>query len=232
LPFIGIGLVLLLGAGVGVYFFRDRIFRKPPAEQARGNAPTNAPGKRKVPPVPKITYAIPTNISWTLDLANTDPPETTASGSVHGSGFLCERAVLQAVAARDAKTPARCDLSLRQGGKSGAPDLGLTLQLFAQQGEDLAGKTVEIAPDRPPPVPKVSLRWKDDQDKTVNKTFSDGYALRVAFGDASNGRMPGKIYVSLPDEAKSFIAGTFSAEIKKAAPPKPKQPPKAPKTAK
>jgi hypothetical protein len=172
-----------------------------------------------------VTYAVPTNITWTLELTNVDFPEALAVGSVHGSGFVCERAVLQGVAARDAKTPPRCDLTLRQG-KGGSPDLGLTLQLFAQQGEELAGKTIEIAPDRPPPVPKLILRWKDDQDKAVNKTFNEGYALKVVFGEAANGRIAGKIYVALPDDAKSFVAGTFNAEIKKAAPPKPKQPPK------
>ena len=31
------------------------------------------------------------------------------------------------------------------------------------------------------------------------------------------GRIPGRIYLCLPDEAKSFVAGTFDAEIKPAA---------------
>jgi hypothetical protein len=231
IPIVAVGLgVLLCAVGAGVYLFRDKLFKKAPGEQAQVTTPTNAPGKRKTPTAPKVTHPIPTNITWTLELTNTDFPEATAVGSIHGSGFLCEKAVLQAYAARDAKTPPHCELNLRQG-KSSPPDLGLTVQLFAQQGEELAGKTVEIAPDRPPPVPKVTLRWKDDQDKAVNKNFNEGYTLKVAFGEAVNGRMSGKIYIAVPDDAKSFVAGTFEAEIRKAAPPKPKQP-KVPKTVK
>jgi len=33
--------------------------------------------------------------------------------------------------------------------------------------------------------------------------------------------MPGKIFLALPDEGKSFVAGTFEAEIRVAPPPKP-----------
>src|SRR5438445_749880 len=128
IPIAVIGLVVLLGAtGAGLYIFRDKIFKKPPSQQARGS--TNAPAKKKAPPAPKVTYAVPTNITWSLELTNADLPETTAAGSIHSSGFLCERSVLQGVAARDAKPPPRWALTLRQG-KSGSPDLGLTLQLF------------------------------------------------------------------------------------------------------
>jgi hypothetical protein len=114
-------------------------------------------------------------------------------------------------------------LNLRQGA-AWPPDLGLTLHLFAQQAEDLAGKSVEITPDRTPPMPKITLRWKDAQGQAQNRTFPSGYAMKVSFGQPTNGKLPGKLYIALPDEEKSFAAGTFQAEIRKANPPKPKQP--------
>src|SRR6266566_64328 len=96
IPIAAIGLVVLLGAtGAGLYIFRDKIFKKPPGQQARG--PANAPAKKKAPPAPKVTYAIPTNITWSLELTNADLPETTAVGSIHSSGFHCEKAILQGV---------------------------------------------------------------------------------------------------------------------------------------
>ena len=95
----------------------------------------------------------------------------------------------------------------------------LAVNLFARQGEELSGKTVEITPDRPR-APKVTLRWKDEQRKPVTQSIVNGYLLRVAFGQATNSRMPGRIYLSLPDESKSFVAGTFDAEITKPPPPK------------
>jgi hypothetical protein len=197
--------VVVCAAGGATFAFRGKIFKS-----SREQTQANAMGKKALAP-PKV-YPIPTNINWTLDLAEATIPEATAVGSIHASGFYCERATLQGG-----------HLTLRQG-RSGPADLGITVQLFAQQGEELSGKTVEIPPERAPPLPKIVLRWKDEQQKAVTRNINNGYALKVAFGDAANGRIPGKIYISLPDENKSFVAGTFNAEIRKASPPKAKQP--------
>jgi len=203
--------IVVCAAGGATFAFRDKIFksnRDPAQSQANG------PGKKAEAP-PKV-YPIPTNINWTLELSETSIPEATAVGSIHSNGFYCERATLQGG-----------DLTLRQG-RSGPADLGITIRLFAQQGEQLSGKTVEIKADRAPPLPKIVLRWKDEKQKPVTRNITDGYALKVAFGDAANGRIPGKIYISLPDENKSFVAGAFDAEIRKPAPPKPKPPTQKP----
>jgi DNA-directed RNA polymerase subunit RPC12/RpoP len=203
-------LLIVLGAiGAGLWVFRAKIFKtdeKPSEEKELAH---------KGPP-PKV-YPIPTNVVWTLELAGSDCPESTAAGSVHGKGFYCERATLQGG-----------NLTLRQGPKW-PPDLGISIEFFAHQGEELSGKTVEITADRDPPLPRVTLRWKDDAQKAQNQKVSGGYALRVAFGTAAGGHIPGKIYVALPDDSKSVIAGSFTAEIRK--PPAPKQPkqPSAPK---
>jgi DNA-directed RNA polymerase subunit RPC12/RpoP len=203
-----IALIVIVGAAGGATFaFRDKIFKS-----SRDQAQTNGPGKKAVATPPPRVYPIPTNVNWTMDLSEASIPEVTAVGSIHSNGFFCERATLQGG-----------NLTLRQGG-SWPPDLGVTVQLFAKQGEELSGKTVEIKPDRTPPIPKIVLRWKDEQQKAVTRNITEGYALKVAFGEAANGRIPGKIFISLPDENKSFIAGTFNAEIRKATPPKPKQP--------
>jgi len=119
---------------------------------------------------------------------------------------------------------------LRQG-RSGPNELAVSVTFFAQQGEELSGKTIEIPTNREPPLPKVVLRWRDEQQQEVRKNIAGGYALRVAFGEVASGRIPGRIFICLPDESKSFVAGNFEAEIRKPNPPKPKQPqaPKQPK---
>jgi len=212
--------VLLCAGGAAAFVFRGKIFR---TTKDGTVAQTNQTAGHKLASAPRAVYPIPTNVSWTLDLTNADIPDEKAVGSINGKGFFCERATLQAVLARDAKSPPRCDLTLRQG-RSGPADLGVTVQLFANAGEDLGGKTVEIAPDRTPPLPKVVLRWKDDQEKAITRNYNGGYALKLSFGEPANSRMPGKIFISLPDDSKSFVAGSFEAEIRKASPPKPKQP--------
>ena len=211
LPAIALVVFVVAAAGAGVFVFRERLFKSSSPETSD---PTNAVAKKS--PEPRKTYPVPTNITWTLEMTNVSAPEMAAAGSLHGTGFYCEKATLQGGV-----------LTLRQG-KGSPPDLALSVHFFAQQGEELSGKTVEISSDRQPPLPKVVLRWRGDDDKGVSRTYNGGYVMRVEFGDAANARIPGKIYIALPDDSKSFVGGTFVAEIRKPSPPKPKQP-KTPK---
>lgn len=182
-------LLVLLGSGAVLLLWAEDILK--------------LPAKPKVESAAKVEYPVPSNTGWTMNLTNTVLPEETVAGSVHGSGFKCERAILKGGM-----------LSLRQG-KTWPPDLGITIVLPAEQGELLSGKTLLVGPRRPPPVPKIILRWKDERQEPITKDFTNGYVLKLAFGQPNNGRMPGKIYVGLPDDEKSFAAGNFDAEIRK-----------------
>jgi predicted RNA-binding Zn-ribbon protein involved in translation (DUF1610 family) len=206
-----VALIVLFGAaGAGLFVFRDQIVKA-----ARGlvTAGTNAQPPPSASTVLNTNYPIPTNITWTLDLTNAVFPEATAAGKIHHSGFLCERAMLRGGL-----------LSLRQG-KTWPWDLAVSVKLFVRQGDELSGKTVRIDPARTH-VPPVVLRWKEADQQPATETIPGGYALRLMFGEATNGRMPGKIYLCLPDAAKSVVAGTFDAEIRKPSPPK--NPPPSP----
>jgi hypothetical protein len=152
------------------------------------------------------TYPIPTDIKWSLNLANVGFPEAPVVGSIHGTGFSCEKATLKGGT-----------LTFRQG-HTWPPDLGVSVLLIAREGEDLAGKFIAIPADRPPPIPRVVLRWKDEQQEPASQTINAGYAMKLAFGQPVNGRMPGKIYLCFPDDPKSFIAGVFEAQIRRAQP--------------
>jgi len=196
-------LIALCAVAAGAFAFRDKILQfaqnQPPAK-------TNSASKKKhkVVAMPVAPPANDTN--WTLNLAEVKIPDTPATGRIHGRDFLSQRGTLQGG-----------KLDLRQGGT------GLTIQLFAKQGEDLAGQSINIEASRTN-SPKVILRWKDDEEKSETKTIREGYALRLEFGQATNARMPVKIYLCTPDDAKSYLAGAFTAEIRKPPPPKPPRP--------
>jgi hypothetical protein len=214
-PYIaGVGLLLLLGgiAAAG-YIFRDRIFKKPAPNVA--TAPGKAQPRAKAPAAPPHIYAVPTNTAWTLDLEKAVVLDAPAQGRLHGQGFMCEKAILQGG-----------NLTLRQGSQ-GPADLGITVQFFAQAGEEMSGKTVEITDDRDPPVPAVVLRWKNE-DKAATRKFSSGYALKVVFDAAENRHITGTIYLALQDDDKSFVSGKFDAEIGK-PPARKNKTPKTPK---
>jgi len=124
-------------------------------------------------------------------------------GLVARPGFLCERAILSGGT-----------LQLRQGAGS-VPDLGVSIELFAKTGEELSGKVIEITPEREPPQPRVVLRWRADTGKGKSKPFPGGYLLRLVFGQANGGKMPGKVFLALPDDQAGVLAGTFMADIRK-----------------
>jgi hypothetical protein len=174
-----------------------------------------------IPPTSVPASEMPPGVTWSLDVKAMTFPTAPAAGRVHGRSFSLERATL------DGGT-----LSLRQG-KTWPPDLGVTINIPGQPGDGLAGKTLEIAADQPPPVPQVVLRWKDEQGQNQKQEIRGGYALKLVFGQPDRGHMLGKVYLCVSDESKSVVAGNFSAAIRrpkgdKGKGPRPPGPPNDP----
>jgi hypothetical protein len=204
LPLAAIALgVLICAAGAALFVFREKIFQ---SRRPAPSAETNQPAIVEKPVVPVVAPP-PDATNWTLNLAEAKVPDEPASGGVNGRGFALQRATIQ-----------QGRLDLRQGPKW-PPDVGVSVHLFAERTEDLAGRTVTIEATRTN-APRVILRWKDERGEQVTKDYRQGYALRVEFGAVSGNRLPGKIFIALPDGPKSYAAGTFTAEIRRPPPKK------------
>lgn len=189
-PLAAVALVLALGAvAAGTYFFRHELARMV---------------QRQTPSQPAAPAP---DTNWTLQLASVKIPNTPATGRIHGRRFDLQRATLQGGT-----------LSLRQG-PTWPPEVGITILLYARQGEDLADKVINLETNRVKP-PRVILRWKDEQDQEMTEHVREGYALRLEFGQVMGKRMPGRLYFCAPDEKRSYVAGTFEAEIRKPTPTK------------
>lgn len=195
-------MVLVVCAGAGVFAFRKAIFHDSPPPSSAAGQPVQ-PVKPFVPIIPPAADAT----NWTLNLAEATIPDVPANGNVNGRGFRLERATIQ-----------QGRLDLRQGPKW-PPDVGVSVHLFAERTEDLAGRTVTIESTRTNP-PRTILRWKNEQGEPVTKDQRQGYALKVEFGQVTNNHLPGRIFIAFSDDPKSYAAGTFSAEIRKPAPKK------------
>jgi hypothetical protein len=198
-PIIGMALVVLCAGGAVLLVWHGRSVRQP---QETAKIPTNSVSKPPEIAPFRSPYAVPTNSFWTLESTNFVIPDAPLAGSIHGNGFHCDRATLSGGT-----------LVLRQGGFF-QPDLGITIGLFALRSEQLSGQTVVIGPNRPPPVPRVTLRWKEAPQQSLQEVIGGGYAMKLSFGRVTNGRIPGRIYIALPDGTKSFAAGTFDAEVR------------------
>jgi uncharacterized protein YjaZ len=54
------------------------------------------------------------------------------------------------------------------------------------------------------------LRWKQAGRKVPETKFvMRGYTLQLEFGRKANGKIPGKIYLVLPDPEQTSVAGAF-----------------------
>jgi hypothetical protein len=86
-------------------------------------------------------------------------------------------------------------------------------------GESIENKSMEYQTASGNDAPKIEIGWKDgDENKTA--TFQEGYAMELKFDAEKKRKIPGQIYLSLPDDSKSYIAGTFTVVM-----PKPKAKP-------
>jgi hypothetical protein len=144
---------------------------------------------------------------WKADLHSATLPSYRVKGRINGGNFFGNRAGLQGGT-----------LTLSQG-TNRPPVSEITLRLPARQGEELSGRTIEVTTSQNPPVPQVTLSSaKPGQQGNARQDFNRGYAMKLVFGQAANGKIPGKIYICLPDPEKSVVAGAFEAEIRRPGP--------------
>jgi len=110
--------------------------------------------------------------------------------------------------------PGWFQLMLGQGKRFGFPDLGVALVIRLKPGESPEGKTFKICSDERGPIVHVTKRWKDKgKEFGDSDMFFNGYAVHLEFGRKKANTLPGRLYLALPDPERSFVAGTFDAEV-------------------
>jgi len=176
----------------------------PPPDQAETQTPP------KTPPKPAVVAPPANDSNWTLALATNDIPDSTAAGRIHGQDFIVERTTLQ-----------NGTLTLRAG-THGSLEFGVQINFEGATPEALSGKTINITTNVDKAA-KITFRWKDASGTVQRESYDDSYAMRLELGSLANNRLPGKIYLCTPDDAKSYLLGSFNADARK---PKPKAPPK------
>ena len=193
-------LLLVIAAGAGVFLFRGKIFKSHPTETpVAAEEETN-----KAPEKPALVAPHANDTNWMLNLATVEVPDVPAQGRIHGQDYITERAVLQ-----------NGTLTLRQG-RTGPLALGLQINFGGVQPEALAGQSLNIATNAPMAA-RVILNWQDG-GQPAKVILQGGYAMRLNFGQVSGNRLPGTIYFCAPDDTKSYVMGTFSAELRKSKP--------------
>jgi DNA-directed RNA polymerase subunit RPC12/RpoP len=212
-PVLWVVLVLLIcAASAAAFVFRGKIFKptEPGTNQVATATDEESTGTvsktNPVPPKPALVAPPSSDTNWMLSLDTVTIPDAPVAGRIHGQDFIIERTILQ-----------NGTLTLREG-RSGPVSLGMQINFGGAQPESLAGQSLNIVTNAPMAA-RVTMIWREG-DQSAKEVLEGGYAMRLNFGQVAGNRISGQIYFCAPDEKKSYIAGSFNAEIRR---PKPKK---------
>jgi hypothetical protein len=139
---------------------------------------------------------------WTMDVKDAMIPAAPVSGEIHGSDFQLRRAMFRNGNLKFISVDGKGSLTIH--------DLGESIENGSLEFQTASADDSN--------APKIEISWKDGaENKTA--TFGDGYAMELELGAAKGRRIPGQIYLCLPDDSKSYLAGKFTVVLPK---PKPK----------
>ncbi len=179
-------LVLVVVVGAGVYLRMQSGEGLPFLGKAQPKAPP-APAKPVPPPKP----------------AEPEFPAHAPKGQLFGKAFAADSVEFEEGA-----------LVLRQG-KGETPDLEVRVYLPGNKWETPAGKPFKFENAAGADIPRVHVSVKEEgKPEPARQEFAEKYSLKLEFGAEKDKKLPGKIKLTLPDEAKSAIAGTFEATIR------------------
>lgn len=154
----------------------------------------------------------PDAAGWTLQLQDAPIPAAPVSGRIHGRAFKAEKVTLEGGW-----------LTFRQGAGF-FPDLEMSVVLFVSGPSELSGRTFVVPKDQFGAQPHVWMKWiPGGSSPPETRSWTDRYALRLEFGQPAGGKLPGKLYLCVPDAEKSFIRGAFQVPLE-AAPEMPRGP--------
>jgi hypothetical protein len=176
----------------------------PPADSKQEPSPSPTPGVTPTPPANPDTNtpAIPpTSIpaTWELDPAKHIVPAGAVTGKVRG-----EAVTLNVQAEKD---------SLRFIMNKGGQAVTVVEIHLSDPEKSTEGLSAVVKPDQKPglDVPNVIVRNPANVTEEP-KIHKNEYALTLNLGKRDKGKLDGKIYLSLKDDQKSYIAGTFTAD--------------------
>lgn len=158
---------------------------------------------RRNPLEAKLSKLTPATAAWSAEAPTGSLSEGRANGTLSGAAFLVESASLLT----GGGVPI---LTLRQG-QANAPQGEVLIYLRSKRGESLEGKTFRVTASDAKPDARIIKRGPAGSGQSG--TFAKGFALRLEFGKASEGLLPGKLYLSLPDREKSVVTGVFFATL-------------------
>jgi Domain of unknown function (DUF4190) len=162
----------------------------------------------------------PDAAGWTLELAGVSIPDVPATGRVHGVAFNVEQSPMQVGGA--------ALLQLSQGDDFFA-DRKIGVMIWESDPAKLSGQTIQWpAADTSRYKPMVDVAWKEPGQALPGGGNVEEFVMRLEFGELKGNQLPGRIYLCILDQEKSFVRGSFVATVQRAtnSPAQMPQPPR------
>jgi DNA-directed RNA polymerase subunit RPC12/RpoP/cbb3-type cytochrome oxidase subunit 3 len=138
----------------------------------------------------------PAKSGWASDVSKISFPDHPVSGRLHGSDFTLKT------------------VSFRNGDLKITSENGMLLDVF-RLDESVEGQRYEIhSIDNDSTNPHIKMTWNEG-DVVQTSTYIKGYGMKLQFDQAINRTISGRIYLCLPDDSKSYVAGTFKVRLPK-----------------
>ena len=140
--------------------------------------------------------------AWTMNVLNAGIPDEPVSGEVNNLEFRMDAALIE-----------NGVLILRKGSER-SPTQVVEVHNIQRPGEALDGKKFELADVSGVNTPTVRMKWEDPKKLSMPmRLYDNSFAIKLEFGNMEDGKIPGKVFIAVPDGQKSYISGSFTAEV-------------------
>ncbi len=171
-----------------------------PVIAAKEGGAEAAPAEEPAEPMPAKPARMLT--AWTMNIPNAGIPDEPVTGTVNNIEFKLDSAVIE-----------NGVLILRKGSAK-HPVLVVEVHNIQQPGEALDGKKFELPNVSGFNTPKVVMKWEDAAKlRMPMRLFDNSFAIKLEFGRMEEGKIHGRVFISVPDGRKSFVTGAFDAEV-------------------
>jgi hypothetical protein len=146
-------------------------------------------------------------VGWTNKISKMKKiPDEEVTGNIDGVDFTLDKAALRG---------GRLVLQKNPGFRGVFSEAELDVVLFLKPNEDVSGRKIVVNGQIYAGGPHISASSMRKGDKLPKTQGHLDYCMILEFGDydAQLRMQPGKIYICLPDRAKSFLAGSFEAGV-------------------
>jgi hypothetical protein len=197
-----VALLVAKGVKQGIQRARQQAAQQPRPEPSQQRGRTVAEITPSSPETSAPVDTTPDGRGWTLDLARAEIPSSPVTGRIQGQPFKMEKVTLEGGWLKFVE------------GKDFFADREMDVVIFENDTAKLSGRTFTMPKKEFGVNPHIYMKWKEGGKAPRQSSFVGGYALRLEFGTLSGGKLPGKIYLCVPDREKSFVSGAFEVEVK------------------